>query len=816
MVHLTHRATQLGAPLDAVLTIDDLDIVQTEVGAVLLATSRATGEVSSYLLGPGATDFVATSFVPNLLTGLGTVGLHSLTVGTDVLLCSSVASGNQLSSYRLVDGSLTQSGVALRAAHLDTSLSAMAQLTIEGQSYVFTANLGAPGIGRYQLSASGGLTNTRNPDLGMPDGSDDISSLVAVTLGTQQFLVSASASDHQLSCYQVGEGGGLLYRGSLGAEQGLGIAAPQALSVVSLDGVRYLLVAASGSSSLSVLRLDHDGSLTPVDHLVDDQHSRFQGVSALETIEVDGRVFVLAGGTDGGLTLFQLLPQGQLLMLDVQEDLTDLSLAQVSALQMHYDGTQLQVFAGSANEAGVTHFTVTLPPVGQELNAVVDGALSGGAASDILSDASGDEQLYGRGGDDILIGGTGQDRFEGGAGRDIFIIAGDGQDDRIVDFEVGLDQIDLTGWAGLYGRSVLHFVSTAGGGRIQFGDERLIVRSADGSSLSVAQLSAAVMQNFTRTDLQFGAQNFLIEGTALNDLLQGSAGDDILRGLAGADTLRGGAGSDTVSYEDSRGSLRVDLLFAHINTNVAAGDTYSSIENIIGSQGFDNLRGTYGDNYIAGGRNVDYIFGRRGDDTLEGGIGDDVLFGGVGRDTLIGGSHRDRAQYSESLTAIVADLAMPRFNTGEAAGDSYSGIEDLAGGAYGDSLFGDRGANRLFGREGADRLTGREGDDYLNGGAHQDWLDGGLGNDVLRGGTHADTFVFSAGQDRIEDFRLAHGDQFALDRDMLGIGARDALAVIDDFGRVENGRVILDFGSDSLTFDGLTTLTGLADALIFL
>jgi len=54
--------------------------------------------------------------------------------------------------------------------------------------------------------------------------------------------------------------------------------------------------------------------------------------------------------------------------------------------------------------------------------------------------------------------------------------------------------------------------------------------------------------------------------------------------------LDGGNGIDTVSYEGSTGSLRVDLMFSGINTNVAAGDTYVSIENLIGSQGFDNLR----------------------------------------------------------------------------------------------------------------------------------------------------------------------------------------------------------------------------------
>ncbi|WP_132446719.1 pre-peptidase C-terminal domain-containing protein [Sulfitobacter indolifex] len=307
-------------------------------------------------------------------------------------------------------------------------------------------------------------------------------------------------------------------------------------------------------------------------------------------------------------------------------------------------------------------------------------------------------------------------------------------------------------------------------------------------------------------------------GGSGDDTLIGNAGDNILRGGAGADSLIGGAGIDTVDYTGSRGSLRVDLMFADINTNIAEGDTYDSIENLIGSQGFDNLRGTFGDNQIQGMANVDYIFGRRGVDTLEGGIGDDVLFGGVGADMLIGGVHRDRAQYSESLTALVLDLMNSGNNTGEAAGDSYDSIEDLAGGSFADVIYGDLSDNRLFGREGSDQLFGRAGDDYLNGGAHADRLDGGAGNDTLRGGSHNDTFVFNGGNDVVEDFNHAHTDRIAIQAsEITSVAGLTAQQVVDNFANIVGGQVVFDFGGgNALRLESLDSLSDLAeDVLIF-
>ena len=75
----------------------------------------------------------------------------------------------------------------------------------------------------------------------------------------------------------------------------------------------------------------------------------------------------------------------------------------------------------------------------------------------------------------------------------------------------------------------------------------------------------------------------------------------------------------------------------------------------------------------------DTIDGRGGNDTLNGLGGDDILIGGSGADSLNGGAGSDWASYQTAATSVIANLATPAINTGDASGDSYSSIENLLG-----------------------------------------------------------------------------------------------------------------------------------------
>lgn len=70
--------------------------------------------------------------------------------------------------------------------------------------------------------------------------------------------------------------------------------------------------------------------------------------------------------------------------------------------------------------------------------------LDGGAGNDRLEGGAGDDRLLGGAGDDRLDGGTGNDILTGGAGADIFVFRlGSGQD-RVTDFQDGIDRIQIT------------------------------------------------------------------------------------------------------------------------------------------------------------------------------------------------------------------------------------------------------------------------------------------------------------------------------------------------------------------------------------
>ncbi|MDP3895478.1 MAG: DUF4347 domain-containing protein [Mesorhizobium sp.] len=216
--------------------------------------------------------------------------------------------------------------------------------------------------------------------------------------------------------------------------------------------------------------------------------------------------------------------------------------------------------------------------------------------------------------------------------------------------------------------------------------------------------------------LNGGIGNDIIHAFDGTDILNGEDGNDTLIGGAGADFLNGGIGIDTASYVGSNAGVTVSLLGNFGIGGHAAGDTFDSIENLIGSSYADSLTGDNGDN------------------VLEGGAGADALFGGGGRDT---------ASYFSSDAAVNVMLGAVG-SGGHAQGDTYSSIENLAGSdGFGDTLTGTADANVLHGYGGDDILNGLNGDDTIFGGDGDDIITGARGADYIDGGNGNDTANYS-------------------------------------------------------------------------
>lgn len=163
-----------------------------------------------------------------------------------------------------------------------------------------------------------------------------------------------------------------------------------------------------------------------------------------------------------------------------------------------------------------------------------------------------------------------------------------------------------------------------------------------------------------------GAGDDLIQGGSDDDMLSGMGGDDTLDGGSGADMLDGGADSDTASYASASAGVFADLGAMVAGMGDAAGDTFTSIENLEGSGFADRLWGDNNDNIQSGGGFSDRVYGRAGDDTLDGGSGNDAIYGNQGADELTGGSGTDRfIFFSEADSTTSSTDRITDFTDGE-------------------------------------------------------------------------------------------------------------------------------------------------------
>lgn len=185
-------------------------------------------------------------------------------------------------------------------------------------------------------------------------------------------------------------------------------------------------------------------------------------------------------------------------------------------------------------------------------------------------------------------------------------------------------------------------------------------------------------------------------------------------------------------------------------------------------------------------------------------VGNDYLIGQGGADNLIGGDGIDTAMYHISTEGITARLWDASANAGDAAGDWYSGVENLSGTYYDDILAGDSADNTLRGLTGDDTISGAAGNDTLFGNEGVDTLYGGDGNDLIMGGQDGDEMFGDAGVDEI------YGDE---GDDLLSGGVGDDFlhggAGNDDysFGRGDGADTVINHGesgSDDQVLFGAT------------
>ncbi len=347
-------------------------------------------------------------------------------------------------------------------------------------------------------------------------------------------------------------------------------------------------------------------------------------------------------------------------------------------------------------------------------------------------------------GDDSMAGGGGNDTLNGGAGTDVVSYAGAtagvtvdlaagtasdgmGGSDTLISIENAIgsafndtlggsaDNNQLQGGAGadrliggagndvLDGGVIADFQSTAG-----FIDVDTVDYGAAAGAVNV-NLAAG-----TATDGQGGSDTLIgierIVGSAFDDVFTGS-GAFVERyfGGAGNDTIDGGLFNDRAEYGGATAGITVNMTALGAASGTVTGDASVGTDTLIG---VEQVNGTdFADTYTALG----YL-----SPSAPGGVSSNFNeFEGAGGNDSISGNGGTRISYQNALEAVNVNLVAGVAVGGASVGtDSFTGVNQVRGSSFADTLTGGLAANNNF-----ESFEGRGGNDVISGGAGFDRAD---------------------------------------------------------------------------------------------
>ena len=473
--------------------VADLEIVTIGGESFLFVASEADGSVTSFKLSATLAPQLVDTVSYSATSGTLAVGHITATDVNGVLtLLPSARYDDDVSTY-LVDGLGNLSNPVMQppGGNVVSNFVVTHSVIVAGKTFLFAAERGASGFTGYWMqpgdsfSTEAIYSNTNFNYLG------DIAAFASVGIGAATYLFTASAIDAGLNSFSVDQNGALQFIDSIAPADASGFSLPQALETLNVSGQDYLLMASAGTSSITVYAVGSDGNLTETDHLIDTVGTRFEDAGVLKSFIHNGRSFILAAGSDDGLTLLELTVGGTLSAVDILADDFNTTLNNITAIEVAIIGTEVHAFVSSGTENGFTQIQIEIGNTGQ--NIVGDEThetLIGSAQNDTLFGMAGSDRLYGLDGEDIFIDGIGRDHFFGGPGADLFQFIQDGTQDLIRDYESGIDVIDLSLIPGISGMDDLVIMARSFGAIIHAGSEEFWIATDDGQGLDSSDFTA--------------------------------------------------------------------------------------------------------------------------------------------------------------------------------------------------------------------------------------------------------------------------------------------------------------------------------------
>ncbi|QBY01426.1 hypothetical protein E2K80_12415 [Rhodophyticola sp. CCM32] len=267
-----------------------------------------------------------------------------------------------------------------------------------------------------------------------------------------------------------------------------------------------------------------------------------------------------------------------------------------------------------------------------------------------------------------VVGSRGQETFYHTEGDGSYTITDYGNsssiDDRLVFTDLNADQVFFSHGAGndlvittYTGETITVTNHFANGGNydieeFEFADGSVVTSVVVTNGVMVSVSSGTDIIDGSNTDSNgdvvdgsgqvlagFGGNDRIYDGSG-DDTVLGGDGNDWFYAGAGADSYDGGAGSDQMWFSTATSGLTIDMTDPAVSTGIAAGDTFTNIGTLRGSDYDDVI-------YLA---DSVYGYGEDGNDTIYDGGARESLYGGAGQDVFVMGAGDGQKDWINDFT----------------------------------------------------------------------------------------------------------------------------------------------------------------------
>jgi Ca2+-binding RTX toxin-like protein len=536
----------------------------------------------------------------------GPYGLEVVVVGSETFLIAAAPNQGEIATFRIDDDGVGTDGHLVPVARYDyapgtgqptegqglvQSVEKLAQVTVGGSTYIFTAGYYSDALAVFRVNANGTLTRTDSAlDGDDPDYRFENPYGVAThKIGNKAFVFIGGSTDNGISSFAVSSSGELTFVGSV-----TGVDKPYEMTAGRYNGRDLLFVSDIDDQTIQVYTIGANGALTFLSETPDYINGDYSRIYGLKVLNVDGVPFLIAtAANQDAILVLSLDASDNLRIVQTFSDGVELNGANGFSIERMGDRVFLVVAAQDGNRVSVVEIGAGADPI---IGTADDDRMVGHLGDDDLIGMDGNDELFGGAGDDVLSGRADNDTLFGGSGEDV-LIGGDGND-----LLVGGEGADMI--VGGRGRDTLSYQGSNAAVAVNLSSQTVSGGDATGDQIS-------------------GIEN--VYGSDHGDTIVGDKGRNLLKGFDGADLLDGRAGNDTLD-----GGL--------LNDTLLGGD---GDDLLYGGQGSDSLDGGDGADKLLGGNGNDVLIGGDGNDTLDGGANNDTLVGGLGNDSLIGGAGRD-------------------------------------------------------------------------------------------------------------------------------------------------------------------------------